>query len=224
MLSNVPDPPPALFVNGTVPETVSVALVGSRKASATGIETARVLGLALAERGVCVVSGLALGIDSAGHEGAVEAGGPTVGVLGCGIDVTYPTKHKRSRVAVPRSALGGTHAPVRTNEGLELRRSAPTGARHGAQAATACRWWQLRGQTRPGSKPQAHIAVPRMAGRWGSVPWLGAVASPIRPSRAEFCAPLATFAPTAFWEGRCCTPRSRGPSPAGHSLYLRGDS
>jgi DNA processing protein len=65
-----------------------VALVGSRKASATGIETARILGRALGERGVCVVSGLALGIDAAAHEGALGADGPTVGVLGCGIDVT----------------------------------------------------------------------------------------------------------------------------------------
>jgi DNA processing protein len=93
-LRSIPDPPPAVFVNGTVPDTVSVALVGSRKASATGIETARALGSALSERGVCVVSGLALGVDAAAHEGAVEAGGPTVGVLGCGIDVVYPRRNR----------------------------------------------------------------------------------------------------------------------------------
>jgi len=93
-LRSIPDPPPALFVNGAVPDTVSVALVGSRKASATGIETARALGLALSERGVCVVSGLALGVDAAAHEGAVEVGGLTVGVLGCGIDVVYPRRNR----------------------------------------------------------------------------------------------------------------------------------
>jgi DNA processing protein len=93
-LRSIPDPPPAVFVSGVVPDTVSVALVGSRKASATGIETARALGLALSERGVCVVSGLALGVDAAAHEGAVEAGGPTVGVLGCGIDVVYPRRNR----------------------------------------------------------------------------------------------------------------------------------
>jgi DNA processing protein len=93
-LRSIPDPPPAVFVNGVVPDTVSVALVGSRKATATGIETARALGLALSERGVCVVSGLALGVDAAAHEGAVEAGGPTVGVLGCGIDVVYPRRNR----------------------------------------------------------------------------------------------------------------------------------
>jgi DNA processing protein len=94
MLRTIPDPPPALYVDGVVPEVASVALVGSRKASATGIETARTLGSALAQRGVCVVSGLALGVDSAAHEGAVDAGGRTVGVLGCGIDVVYPRNNR----------------------------------------------------------------------------------------------------------------------------------
>ena len=121
-LRSIPDPPPAVFVNGVVPDTVSVALVGSRKASATGMETARALGLALSERGVCVVSGLALGVDAAAHEGAVEAGGPTVGVLGCGIDVTYPTKYKRLRAAFLRSALGGMHVTIRSNEERMKRR------------------------------------------------------------------------------------------------------
>ena len=111
-LRNIPDPPPAVFVNGNVPDTASVALVGSRKASATGTETARALGFALCERGVCVVSGLALGVDAAAHEGAVEAGGPTVGVLGCGIDVTYPTKYKRLRAAFPRHALRGSRGTI----------------------------------------------------------------------------------------------------------------
>ena len=103
-LRSIPDPPPALFVDGKVSETVSVALVGSRKASATGIDTARALGQALSEQGVCVVSGLALGVDAAAHEGAVRAGGPTVGVLGCGIDVTYPTVYKQARPGVSRRA------------------------------------------------------------------------------------------------------------------------
>jgi hypothetical protein len=151
-LRSIPDPPPAVFVNGTVPDTVSVALVGSRKASATGIETAMALGSALSERGVCVVSGLALGVDAAAHEGAVEAGGPTVGVLGCGIDVTYPTKYKRFGLTFPRSALGGSHAPIRTNEGLgmpPLLLPPSKGTLEGAQTATSCVWWQLWGAIRP---------------------------------------------------------------------------
>ncbi len=94
-LRETPDPPPALFVGGSIPEAPAVALVGSRKASVTGIEAARRLGRALGERGVCVVSGLAFGIDAAAHEGALEAGGPAVGVLGCGIDVVYPKGNRR---------------------------------------------------------------------------------------------------------------------------------
>ncbi len=87
-------PPPALFVKGEVPEGPAFALVGSRKASATGVQAARSLGRALGERGVGVVSGLALGIDAAAHEGALEAGGPTIGVLGCGIDIVYPKSNR----------------------------------------------------------------------------------------------------------------------------------
>src|SRR5215208_1542098 len=119
-LRSIPDPPPTLFVDGKVPEAASVAVGGSRKASATGIETARALGLALSERGVCVVSRLALGVDAAAHEGAVEGGGPTVGVLGCGIDVTYPRKCEQLRATFPRSALGGAYATIRSNECLGM--------------------------------------------------------------------------------------------------------
>ncbi|WP_047865826.1 DNA-processing protein DprA [Rubrobacter aplysinae] len=93
-LREIPDPPPALYVDGALPEGPVVSLVGSRRASATGIDNARRIGRALGERGVCVGSGLALGIDAAAHEGALAAGGPAVGVLGCGIDVVYPRKHR----------------------------------------------------------------------------------------------------------------------------------
>ena len=97
-----PDPPPALFVGGELGEGLSVAIVGSRRASRSGLETAEVLGRALAARGACVVSGLAAGVDAAAHEGALAGGGRTVGVLGCGIDVTYPSKYKPAQCQVPR--------------------------------------------------------------------------------------------------------------------------
>lgn len=93
-LREIPDPPPALFVGGELSDGLSVALVGSRKASSSGMEVARRLARALAERGVCVVSGLALGVDAAAHEGALDASGKTVGVLGCGIDVVYPRTNR----------------------------------------------------------------------------------------------------------------------------------
>jgi len=97
-LGAVPDPPPALFVKGDLAGALAgpaVALVGSRRATASGLEVARRVSRGLAERGVCVVSGLALGVDAAAHEGALEAGGPTIGVLGCGIDVVYPRGNGR---------------------------------------------------------------------------------------------------------------------------------
>ena len=89
-----PDPPPALFMGGEMGEGLSVAVVGSRRATRSGLETAEVLGRALAARGACVVSGLAAGVDAAAHEGALVAGGRTVGVLGCGIDVMYPWENR----------------------------------------------------------------------------------------------------------------------------------
>ena len=121
-MREIPDPPPALFVSGEVPDVPAVALVGSRKASGTGLECARALGGALGERGVCVVSGLALGVDAAAHEGALEAGGPTVGVLGCGIDVTDPQKDKPhrayvSRPAAQRSPAGKDRIALRARKG-----------------------------------------------------------------------------------------------------------
>jgi DNA processing protein len=110
-LKEMPDSPPALYVRGEVPDAPAVAVVGSRGASPTGLEAARSLGRALGERGVCVVSGLALGVDAAAHQGALEAGGPTVGVLGCGIDVTLPSEYKRTSRSTPRisrSPFGNT--------------------------------------------------------------------------------------------------------------------
>lgn len=93
-LTKIPDMPPALYFQGHIPEGPAVALVGSRKASPTGLNAARRLAQSLSERGVCVISGLALGIDAAAHHGALDGGGPTVGVLGCGIDVVYPRSNR----------------------------------------------------------------------------------------------------------------------------------
>lgn len=102
-LREIPDPPPALYVDGELPGAPIVSLVGSRRASATGIRNAREIGRALGERGACVGSGLALGIDAAAHEGAIEAGGSVIGVLGCGIDVVYPKKNRSLFESVKRS-------------------------------------------------------------------------------------------------------------------------
>jgi DNA processing protein len=87
--------PPIVSWSGTWPAGPAIAVVGTRKPSPDGLEVARGLGRGLAAAGVTVVSGMALGIDSAAHEGALQAGGPTVAVLAGGADIAYP-RSKRS--------------------------------------------------------------------------------------------------------------------------------
>ncbi|HSG08703.1 MAG TPA: DNA-processing protein DprA, partial [Longimicrobiales bacterium] len=94
-LHHLADPPTVLFLRGD-PSLLSrpgVAVVGSRRATARARGVAERLGAAVAGAGTSVVSGLALGVDAAAHRGALEAGGPTVAVLGRGADRAYPTAH-----------------------------------------------------------------------------------------------------------------------------------
>lgn len=91
-LRRIHDPPPVLYELGDwlTAERRVVAVVGSRRATPYGTATAIRLAQELARAGFVVVSGLARGIDAAAHQGALAAGGRTVAVLGCGVDVTYP--------------------------------------------------------------------------------------------------------------------------------------
>src|SRR5690606_13107907 len=96
-LATIPDPPPYLFLRGACWKRLTgprIGIVGSRAASRSGKEIARVLARDLAISGCTVVSGLARGIDCEAHRGALDAGGCTIGVLGTGIDVTYPREHE----------------------------------------------------------------------------------------------------------------------------------
>ncbi|HYN42792.1 MAG TPA: DNA-processing protein DprA [Thermoanaerobaculia bacterium] len=98
LLRESPDPPPVLFARGRpLGQAPVVALVGSRRATRTGLEAARLVAAGLARAGVVVVSGFAHGIDAAAHAAALEEGGETWGVLGCGVDVAYPAAHERLR-------------------------------------------------------------------------------------------------------------------------------
>ncbi len=95
-LSELPHPPRSISMIGdmnllTMP---MVAIVGTRTPTQYGIRIARALATHLADAGICVVSGMARGIDSAAHWGAVEAGGKTIGVLGTSVDVPYPATNK----------------------------------------------------------------------------------------------------------------------------------
>lgn len=95
-LRNIYDPPPLLFVRGTLREedSRSVAVVGTRKPSSYGILMAERFAAALAEFGLPVVSGLARGIDSAAHAASIRSGNRTIAVIGSGIDIIYPSENR----------------------------------------------------------------------------------------------------------------------------------
>jgi DNA processing protein len=116
-------PPVAIYLRGEhrLPSAVHrVSVVGSRHPIDAGLRLTRDMARFAAERGVEVVSGLALGIDAAAHGGALDGGGPTVAVLGCGVDVVYPRTNARlfdrvlaNGVVVSEYAPGTTPAPWR---------------------------------------------------------------------------------------------------------------
>ena len=95
LLGELHDAPPLLFVAGdtTLLERPQLALVGSRRASKPGLDTARAFARSLAGGGFVITSGLALGIDGAAHSGALDVGGATVAVLGTGLERIYPQRH-----------------------------------------------------------------------------------------------------------------------------------
>jgi DNA processing protein len=126
LLAEIYDPPLVLFVKGSITDQDDhcVAIVGTRRPTPYGIRMAEKFGRELAARGITVVSGLAAGIDAAAHRGALEAGGRTIAVLGCGADVIYPKQNADLYETIPQNgciltqfAMGtdpkGTNFPVR---------------------------------------------------------------------------------------------------------------
>jgi len=96
LLREIPDPPPYLYVSGNLGDTArSVAVVGSRNASSYGLETTQRLCSSLAILGITVVSGMARGIDTAAHIGALMGNGTTIAVLGSGLDRIYPAQNRQ---------------------------------------------------------------------------------------------------------------------------------
>lgn len=93
-LNRQPEPPDPLYVRGRLPDTPAVAVVGSRRCTRYGSAMARTMATSIASAGWTVVSGLARGIDTAAHLGALDADGVTVAVLGSGIDVWYPASNR----------------------------------------------------------------------------------------------------------------------------------
>jgi DNA processing protein len=109
MLRAIHDPPPGLFVRGLndleLLSRPAVSIVGARACSGYGSSVARMLGRELGAAGLVVVSGLARGVDGEAHRGALEAGAPTVAVLGCGIDRDYPARHAELAQEIAASGL-----------------------------------------------------------------------------------------------------------------------
>ncbi|HSK08274.1 MAG TPA: DNA-processing protein DprA [Vicinamibacterales bacterium] len=114
LLAAIPDPPVVIWIKGDAASLVApaVAIVGSRAASPYGLEAASRLACELAEAGCAIVSGLARGVDSAAHRGALDGGGVTVGVLGSGLDVIYPPEHRGLAARmIGRGALVSEYPP-----------------------------------------------------------------------------------------------------------------
>ncbi|WP_350615044.1 DNA-processing protein DprA [Pseudomonas sp. HY7a-MNA-CIBAN-0227] len=97
LLAELDDAPPLLFVAGDpgILEKPQLAMVGSRRASRPGMDTAAAFSRSLASAGFVITSGLALGIDGAAHQAALDVGGHTIGVLGTGLENFYPQRHRR---------------------------------------------------------------------------------------------------------------------------------
>lgn len=95
-LLEIPDPPPLIYAKGQLQwlNTPSIAVVGSRNASTQGEKNAEDFSQALSQHGFTIVSGLALGIDGAAHRGALKASGATIAVVGTGLDIVYPARHR----------------------------------------------------------------------------------------------------------------------------------
>jgi DNA processing protein len=115
-LASIFDPPVGLFLRGDadadVLERPTVAVVGARSCSPYGASVSRTLGRELVAAGFVVVSGLARGVDGEAHRGALEAGGTTVAVLGCGVDRVYPAAHAElARRVMERGLIVSEYAP-----------------------------------------------------------------------------------------------------------------
>ncbi len=116
LLSEIADPPVLLFAEGDVQLLGSrqLSVVGTRRATTSGRKAAMLLAADLARAGLTITSGLARGIDAAAHQGALEAGGYTIAVLGCGADVMYPRENWRLAAQIVEEGLIVSELPLGT--------------------------------------------------------------------------------------------------------------
>jgi DNA processing protein len=115
-LLETPDPPPLLYIRGNLAylNQPSLAMVGSRNATAQGTRNAERFARAFSDAGLTIVSGLALGIDAAAHRGALQGRGSTAAVLGTGVDVTYPARHAELAEAIASHGVMVSEFPLAT--------------------------------------------------------------------------------------------------------------
>ncbi len=115
-LKAIHDAPPVLYTLGTFEEAdrYAVAIVGARRSTAYGRAVTEHLSAGLAQKGFTIVSGMARGIDGWAHRAALDAGGRTIAVLGCGVDVTYPPEHDQLKQAIQRHGVVMTEFPLGT--------------------------------------------------------------------------------------------------------------
>ncbi|MBD3896640.1 DNA-protecting protein DprA [Halomonas sp. ML-15] len=118
LLDQIADPPPVLWASGDLAALAlpGLAVVGSRRPSRDGLHNAQRFGRELAEQGWCVISGMALGVDGAAQQAALDASGRSVAVLGCGVDVIYPQRHRQlyTRLRDEGGLLLSEHPPGTT--------------------------------------------------------------------------------------------------------------
>jgi DNA processing protein len=115
-LLEISDPPPYLYAKGNLAllNQPSIAIVGSRNASVQGEKNAEAFAYDLCQHGLCIVSGLALGIDGAAHRGALRADGATIAVVGTGLDIVYPAKHRELAHQIAERGLILSEFPLGT--------------------------------------------------------------------------------------------------------------
>ena len=115
LLREIPNAPAEIHVRGALPaaQSPAIAVVGTRKATSAGVKIAEEMGMRLARQGLIVVSGLAMGIDAAAHQGALAGGGKTIAVLGNGIDEIYPAQNERlaERILTTGGAIISEYPP-----------------------------------------------------------------------------------------------------------------
>ena len=215
-LGGDPEAPAVLFCRGdpsVVDRYPTVALVGTRSPTRYGIGVAAQFGADLAAVGVSVVSGLALGIDGAAHEGATASGAPPVAVVAGGLDDPYPRRHERlwARVAEQGAVYSESPAGVRTerwrfpvrNRLLAMLSDlvVVVESRHGGGSMHTVEAAAARGiPVGPCRAPSA--ARPRRG------------PTPCWPRDVFRCAPWPTSSPPSRWRGWCCRRRPRPPPVA----------